>query len=93
MHLEEHNAQTSEDREALTRRRVALDNEAGQMSLHILREEQRLTQVWATVMQSEQRNASESATLRSLYQECQALPAIMPASPRSTSPAPTMSRA
>ena len=46
-------------------------------------------QVRASVMNSEQRNASEEQALQSLYQECRSLPAIIPPSrPASPRPAP-----
>eukprot|EP00974_Lingulodinium_polyedra_P090568 8783561-Lingulodinium_polyedra.AAC.1 len=50
------------------------------------REEQRLSQVWESVKRGETKHADEGAALCALYQECQAMPARIPPSPRMTSP-------
>eukprot|EP00974_Lingulodinium_polyedra_P042593 4089219-Lingulodinium_polyedra.AAC.1 len=62
--MEDSTARNSDEREALVLKKAAFDAEVGQMSIRFCQGEQRLTQVWESVSQSEQRNAGEAATRR-----------------------------
>eukprot|EP00974_Lingulodinium_polyedra_P089491 8677969-Lingulodinium_polyedra.AAC.1 len=68
LQMEEDTVRNSGEREALALKKAALDAEAGQISSRFGHEEQRLTQVRESVLQSELRNADEAAALHALYQ-------------------------